>query len=100
MEGHNSWGNCSEAERHYKEVRHKLVLEKGVICNGDMVVPSETRKKILMKSVHGDINCVIAATQKWLKLEEIFKRCERICKKMSEMWKNKKFYTKEVTFIA
>lgn len=34
----NTWSNCSMAERLYKESRHKLI-EKGIICNGDIIVP-------------------------------------------------------------
>ena len=38
----NIWGNCSKAERPYKEIKHKLMLEHGVICNGDWIIPPET----------------------------------------------------------
>ena len=30
----NRWGNCSMAERPFKEIRYKLTIENGVICNG------------------------------------------------------------------
>ena len=58
------WGNCSKAERPYKEVRHKLKMEHGVICNGDLINPPETQRKLVIKSVHDDIHCGVAATQK------------------------------------
>ena len=32
----NIWGNCSIAERAFKEIRHKLTIENGVICDGDL----------------------------------------------------------------
>ena len=37
-------GNCSKAERPYKEIRHKLTIEHGMICNGDRIIPPETQK--------------------------------------------------------
>lgn len=37
----NRWSNCSKAERYYKEIRHKLMMENDVICNGDVIVPLE-----------------------------------------------------------
>ena len=42
----NVWGNCSNAERAYKEIRHKLMIEHGVICNGDLIILPEIQKKI------------------------------------------------------
>ena len=38
----NIWGNCSRAERLYKEKRHKLMIEREMICNGDLIIPPET----------------------------------------------------------
>ena len=35
----NRWRDCLQIERLYKEVRHKLTMEKGVTCNGDLIVP-------------------------------------------------------------
>lgn len=56
---------CSSwAKRHYKGVSHKVAVEKAIICNSDRVVPSETQRKILIKSVPDDIHCGIASTQK------------------------------------
>ena len=60
----NVWGNCSRAERPYKGIRHKLIIEHGVICNGDLIIPLETPRKLVIKSVYDDIHRVVAATQK------------------------------------
>ena len=49
--GKNSRGNCFWAERPYKERKHKLTIEHGMILNGDLVIPQETQKKI------GDKKC-------------------------------------------
>ena len=65
----NKWNNCSKAERPYKEVKHKLTMDKGVICNGDLVVPPQKMRKEVIKSVHDDTHCGLAATQKRLKFE-------------------------------
>ena len=45
----NIWGNCSCAERPYKEIRHKLTLENGVIYNGDLIISPETQRKLAIK---------------------------------------------------
>ena len=63
----NAWGNCSREERPYKEIRHKSTIEHVVICNGD-IIPPETQRKLVIKSVH-DIHCGIAAAEKKMKLE-------------------------------
>ena len=71
-------GNCSRVERPYKEIRHKLMIEHGVICNGDLIIPPETQRKLLIKSVHDDIHCVVAAIQKdkiRSMVARIFTRC-------------------------
>ena len=65
----NAWSNCSMAERPYKEVRHKLTMDKGIICNGDLVVPPRRMRKEIIKSIHDDVHGGITATQKRLKLE-------------------------------
>ena len=49
----NIWGNCSRAEKPYKEIRHKLTIEHGVIFNGDLIIPPGTYRKLVIKSVHG-----------------------------------------------
>lgn len=61
--------NCSKVERPYKEIRYKLTIENGVVCNGDLVVPPESCRRQVFKSVHDDVHCGIAATQKCVKLE-------------------------------
>ena len=61
-----------------------------MIKNGDLIIPPETQRKLLIKSVHDDIHCGVAATQKRIKLEawwpgyswdfeEYIKRC-KTCK--------------------
>ena len=77
----NKWVNCSRAERPYKEIRHKLTIEHGVICEGDLIIPPETQRKLVIKSVHDDIHCGVVATQKRIRLEA-FTRSRRIYKKM------------------
>ena len=46
-----------------------LTLEYGVICNGGLIIPPETPRKLVIKSVHDDIHCGIAAIQKRIKLK-------------------------------
>ena len=38
----NRWSYCSQAERPYKEVRHKLTVEKGVICKDNCRGPGKS----------------------------------------------------------
>ena len=57
-------GNCSRAERPYKEIRHTLTIEYGVIYNGYLIIPTETQRKLVIKSAHDDIHCALATTQK------------------------------------
>ena len=65
----NIWWKCSRAERPYKEIRHRLKIKHGVICNGDLIIPPETQRRLVIKSVHDDIHWGVAATQKRIKLE-------------------------------
>ena len=65
----NRWSNCSKAERPYKENRHKLTMDRGILCNGDLLVPPQSMRKEIIKSVHDDTHCGIIATQKRLRLE-------------------------------
>ena len=65
----NAWNNCSIAERPYKENRHKLTMDRGIICNGDLLVPPQSMRKEIIRSVHDDTHCGITATQKRLRLE-------------------------------
>ena len=36
--------NCSRAERPYKEIKHKLMIGHGMICNGDQIIPPKHRE--------------------------------------------------------
>lgn len=45
------------------------MMENGVICSGDVIVPPETVRKYIVKYVHDDVHCGITLTQKRLKLE-------------------------------
>ena len=83
-------GKLLRAERPYKEIRHKLTMEHEVICNGDLIIPPETQRKMVIKSVHDDIHCSVAAIRK--KKDKIrsmapgiFTRCRRIYKKIQKM---------------
>ena len=64
----NIWGNCSRAERPYKEIKHKPTIEHRVICNGNLITPPETQK-LVIKSIHNDIHCGVVVIQKRIKLE-------------------------------
>ena len=48
----NISGNCSRAERPYKEIGHKLTIKHGVVCNGDLIITPETQRKLVIKSAH------------------------------------------------
>ena len=52
----NIWGNCFRAERPSKEIRYKLTIEHGVICNSDLIITPETQRKLEIKSIHDDIH--------------------------------------------
>lgn len=42
----NTWSNCSVAETFYKESKHKLTVEKGIIYNGDIIIhPTKFKKR-------------------------------------------------------
>ena len=85
----NIWGNCSRVESPYKEIRHKLMKEHGVNCNGDLIIPPETLRKLVIKSLHDDIHCGVAATQKKDEIRSMvigtFMRYQRIYKKMQKI---------------
>ena len=40
-----------------------------MICNGDLIIPTKIQRKLVIKSVHDDIHCGVAPTQKRIKLE-------------------------------
>ena len=60
----NIWGNCSMAQKPYKEIRRKLTTE-----DGDLIISPETQRKLVIKSVYDDIHSGVMATQKRIKLE-------------------------------
>ena len=45
------------------------MIEHEVICNGDLIIPPETQRKLVIKSVSDDIHCGVAATLERIKLE-------------------------------
>ena len=53
--GKNNWSRCSVAEGPYKSNKDKLTIEKGIVCNGDLVVPPKTMRRRFIKSAHDDI---------------------------------------------
>lgn len=63
--------NCSMAERHYKELKHKLTIENGNIFNEDILFPQSLRKDVI-KVVHDDIHGCILVTQMRLKLQALW----------------------------
>ena len=79
-------------------MRHKLTQEKAVIYNGGFIVPPQRMRSEVIKNVLGDIHCGITTTQKRLKLEAWWpgypRDMEQYIKKMPEMYKDKRFSTK------
>ena len=80
--------NCSMVERTFKEKKHKLIIERGIICNGDIIVPPETLRKDTSKSIYDDVYYVIRATPRRFKwqawrpgylqeVENYIKRCPK-----------------------
>ena len=73
-------------------------MEKGVICNGDLIVPLQRMTSEVIKNVHDDIHCGITAIQKGLKFEVWWpghsRNMEQCIKKMPEMYEDKGFSTK------
>ena len=59
---------CTIAERYFKEARHKLTVERGIIYNANAIVPPPNFKEG-HKSVHDDIHGGVAATQRRLTLQ-------------------------------
>ena len=45
------------------------MIEHRVVFNGDLIIPSEIQRKLVIKSIHDDILSGVAATQKRIKLE-------------------------------
>lgn len=80
------------AERPYKESRHKLPVEKGIICKKGIIITTQILRKEVLKGIHDDVHCSIAATQIRLKLqawrpgysqdvENYVKRCPKCAEK-------------------
>ena len=65
-----------------QEIRDNLPIEYRVICNGDLIIPPETQSD---KSVHDDIHCGVAATQKRIKLEAWWPEYSRDVEKCKEL---------------
>ena len=54
---------------------------------GDLVIPPETQRKLVIKSVHDDIHCGVVATQKKYKFRSMVTgifRCRRIYQNMQK----------------
>ena len=83
----NVWSNCTIAKILFKEVRHELTIESGIIYNADAIVPPQNLRKDVIKSVHDDIHGEGAATprlrlQAWWPgyckdVEEHIRRCPK-----------------------
>ena len=41
-----------------------LTIKHGVICNEDLIIPPETQRKLVIKSLHYDIHFGVAAAKK------------------------------------
>jgi len=65
----NKWGNCSPAERPYKQVRQELSIEEGIICRGDIIIPPKSLRRKFITAVHCDTHCGYLATRNRLRLE-------------------------------
>ena len=44
-------------------------MDRGIVCNGDLLVPPQSMRKEIIRSVHDDTHCGIMATQKRLRWE-------------------------------
>ena len=62
------------------------MIEHGVICNEDLMISSETQRKLVIKSVRDDIHCGVADTKKRDNIRSmvagIFTRCPKMYEKM------------------
>ena len=83
----NIWGKLFQGGKTLQ--RHKLTIERGVICNGDLIILSDTQRKLRIKTVYDDIHGGVAATHKKDEIRRmvagIFTRCRRIYKKMQKI---------------
>ena len=64
----NVWSSCTTAERPFKEARHGLMVERGIIYDADAKVPLQILREDIIKSVHNDIHGRVATTQRRLRL--------------------------------
>ena len=60
------WSDCTITERPFKEARHRLTVERGVIYKADAIAPPQILRKDIIKSVRDDIHGGVAATQRRL----------------------------------
>ena len=64
-------------KRPYKESRHKLTIEKGIICNGDIIKPPQSLRKEVLNGIPLNVHCGIKATQRRLTLQAQWPRYYR-----------------------
>ena len=69
LERKNVWSNCTIAERLFKEVRHKLMVERGIIYNADAIVLLQILRKDIIRSILDNIHGRVAATPRRLRLQ-------------------------------
>ena len=56
------------ANRPFKEMMHKLIIEKNIICKRGIIVSPQTLRRDILMNVHDDIHCSVTVTQRKLKL--------------------------------
>ena len=61
--------NCTLRERPFKEARHRLTVERGILFCADAIVSPKILKKDIIKSVNDDIHGGVATTQRRLRLQ-------------------------------
>ena len=61
-------------------------MEHGVICNRDLIIPSETQRKLMIKSVHHDVHGGEATKQKRIKLEAWWQGYSRDVEEYVKRW--------------
>ena len=85
-------GKLFHGRKTQQKISHNLTIEHGVICNLDVIIPSETQRKLVIKIVYGVIHCGVPATHTKKKLEawwpeysqDVEKYTKR-CKKCKEL---------------
>lgn len=77
------------AERPYKESRHKLTVEKGIICNGDIIILLHSLRKEVLKDVYDKCTLWYNSDTNEVKIRSmvarIFSGCRKLCKKLPKM---------------